>query len=222
MESLSISDLSSLSQEQRASLTRHGAVIERAANLLGSDATKMATFRSHISTYNRGSMKPEQLIDALFALFSETSANALGTLVREVADLFEDKKKAEALRKAWQNWRAINEDYPSLPGLGGMHGATTSTTGWAAAASTTNPAAQQPQAAAQQLRHSTRVLKLKNSTRRGSIAGSVISLASSTGSAPSSTIPGYGPSRPAAAASSSTAVASAALGPRPPPRHRDP
>ncbi|KAK4129903.1 hypothetical protein BT67DRAFT_452828 [Trichocladium antarcticum] len=181
MENLGVSDLSSLSQEQRANLTRHGAVIERAANLLGTDATKMAAFRSHISTYNRGSMKPEQLIDAFFALFSETSANALGTLVREVADLFQDKQKAEALRKAWQNWRAINEDYPSLPGLGGMHGATTSTTGWATAASTSNPAVQRPQAGAQQSRLSTRVLKLKNSTRRGS----VISLGSSSTSSTS-------------------------------------
>ncbi|KAL2186128.1 hypothetical protein L209DRAFT_710006 [Thermothelomyces heterothallicus CBS 203.75] len=202
MENLSITDLSNLTPEQRASLTRHGAVIERASNLLGNDATKMATFRSHVSTYNKGSMTPEQLIDAFFALFSETSSNALGTVVREVADLFEDKKKGEALRKAWNNWRAINEDYPSLPSLEGMRGATTSTTGWAAAAaasssSTANPAAN----AAAQLRHSTRVLKLKNSTRRGSV-GSVMSLASG---APSS-------STPAPSVSLSTPFASAAGG----------
>jgi hypothetical protein len=177
MDNLSITDLSSLTPEQRASLTRHGAAIERASNLLGNDATKLSTFRSHISTFNRGSMTPEQLIDAFFALFNETSSNALGTLVREVADLFEDKKKGEALRRAWQNWRAINEDYPSLPGLGGMHGATTSTSGWAAAVSANPPGVaassqQQAAAAAQQLRHSNRVLKLKNSTlRRSSLGG---------------------------------------------------
>ncbi|KAL2017199.1 hypothetical protein VTK56DRAFT_2519 [Thermocarpiscus australiensis] len=176
MENLSITDLASLTPEQRASLTRHGAVIERASNLLGNDATKMATFRSYISNFNKGAMTPEQLLDAFFALFSETSSNALGTLVREVADLFEDKRKGEALRKAWQNWRAINEDYPSLPGLGGMHGATTSTTGWAAAAAATatpQARATTTAAAAQLGGHSTRVLKLKNSTRRGSDAGSV-------------------------------------------------
>lgn len=181
MESLSISDLSSLTPEQRASLTRHGAVIERASNLLGNDATKIATFRSHISTFNKGSMTPEQLIDAFFALFSETSSTALGTLVREVADLFEDKKKGDALRKAWQNWRAINEDYPSLPGLGGMHGATTSTSGWAAAAASSNSPQAAAQQAAAQLGRSARVLKLKNSTRRASIGGqSVMSIASSS------------------------------------------
>ncbi|KAH6847166.1 hypothetical protein B0I37DRAFT_341168 [Chaetomium sp. MPI-CAGE-AT-0009] len=190
MENLSITDLSTLTPEQRASLTRHGAVIERAANLLGNDATKMATFRAHISTYNRGSMTPDQLITAFFALFSETSSTALGTLVREVADLFDDKTKAEALRRAWQNWRAINEDYPSLPSLEGMHGATTATTGWAAAASASRGSGtatpnSQAAAAAAHLRHSTRVLKLKNSTRRGSV-GSVVSAASGT----SSSIPG--------------------------------
>lgn len=189
MENLSITDYSSLTPEQRATLTRHGAVIERASNLLANDGAKMATFRSHISAFNRGSMTPEQLLDAFFALFSETSSNALGTLVREVADLFEDKRKGEALRKVWQNWRAINEDYPSLPGLGGMRGATTATTGWAAAAATTtsssssvNSSTQSAAAeAAAQLRHSTRVLKLKNSTRGpGAAAGqrNVLSLAS--------------------------------------------
>ena len=59
------------------------------------DTAKINSFRSYISNYNRGSMTSEQLIDAFFALFSETSSNALGTLVREVADLFEDKKKAK-------------------------------------------------------------------------------------------------------------------------------
>ena len=174
METLSITDLSSLTNEQRASLTRHGAVIERASNLLGSDQTKLATFRSHISAFNRNSMTAEQMVGAFFSLFSETSANALGTLVREVAELFEDKKKGEAVRKAWQNWRATNEDYPSLPGLGGMHGATTASTGWASAAAA-SPVTLQGHVASQS-KHSTRVLRLKNSTRRGSTssAGSAV------------------------------------------------
>ncbi|AEO67893.1 6c1a7c12-f659-444d-9da9-d91959397571 [Thermothielavioides terrestris] len=212
MENLRITDLSSLTPEQRASLTRHGAVIERASNLLGNDPSKMTTFRSHISTYNKGSMTPQQLIDAFFALFSETSSHALGTLVREVADLFEDKKKGEALRRAWQNWRAAEEDYPSLPGLGGMRGATTSTTGWAAAAaaSSSGPAGSSAQAAAAhaaaQLRHSTRVLKLKNSTRRGSTSGQSVLSAASSSSTPNPT---------AASSSSSTSNSAPAPG-RPP------
>ncbi|KAK3291972.1 uncharacterized protein B0H64DRAFT_366451 [Chaetomium fimeti] len=226
MENLSITDLSTLTPEQRASLTRHGAVIERAANLLGNDSTKMATFRTHISTYNRGSMTPEQLIAAFFSLFSETSSTALGTLVREVADLFDDKTKAEALRRAWHNWRAINEDYPSLPSLDGMHGATTATTGWAAAASASRNTAPSnnnnnnnnqaaAQAAAAHLRHSTRVLKLKNSTRRGSV-GSVMSAASGASSStpatpnPSSVI--SPPSRSLASASAFPALPGRAQG----------
>ncbi|KAJ9157545.1 E3 ubiquitin-protein ligase hel2 [Pleurostoma richardsiae] len=169
MGSLSVADTANLNPQERARLVRHGAVIERASNLLSNDAAKMATFRAHISSYRNGTLSAPQLIDGFFALFSDTSSNALGTLVREVADLFEDKAKADALRKAWHDWRAINEDYPSLPGLGGMHGATTSTSGWANAAAA-SPTTHGASAAAQQ-KHSTRVLKLKNSTRRGSGAG---------------------------------------------------
>lgn len=189
METLNVNDLSSMTPEQRASLARHSGVIERASSLLGKDASKTAAFRSHVSSYNRGSVTAEQLIDAFFALFSETSSNALGTLVREVADLFEDKHKAEALRKAWQNWRAINEDYPSLPGLGGMHGATTSSSGWANAAAASPTTAQSPANAAAQQKHSTRVLRLKNSTRRGSAAGLGANVPSA--GAPSSSAPAF-------------------------------
>lgn len=186
--SLSVTEQANLSPQDRARLVRHGAVVERASNLLGNDQTKMNTFRSHISAYKAGSVTGSQLIDAFFALFADTSSGALGTLVREVADLFEDKNKADALRKAWQDWRAINEDYPSLPGLGGMHGATTSSSGWASAASA-GPTLHRPSGGATPNREklNTRVLKLKNSTRRGSGAG----------------VPGSEPAGPAA-----TAVAS--------------
>ncbi len=212
MENISISDLSSLTPEQRASLTRHGAVIERASNLLGNNPTKMTTFRSYISNYNKGSMTPEQVIGAFFALFSETSSTALGTLVREVADLFDDRKKGELLRRAWQNWRATNEDYPSLPGLGGMHGATTASSGWAAAAAATPTPGQANAAnAAAQARHSTRVLKLKNSTRRGS-SGSIMSIGAGSNASSSDWAP---VSRPVASSSAFPALPSASAPSRP-------
>ncbi|KAJ4414982.1 hypothetical protein N0V85_002909 [Neurospora sp. IMI 360204] len=169
MQNLSVTELSSLTPEQRASLTRHGAVIERASNLLGNDTAKINQFRSYVSNFNKGSMTADQLIDAFFALFSETSSNALGTLVREVSDLFDDKNKGASLHRAWQNHRVINEDYPSLPGLGGMHGATTASSGWAAAASATPVTLHSNGGLANaQSRHSNHVLKLKNSTRIGS------------------------------------------------------
>lgn len=187
LSTLSVADQANMSPAERARLVRHGAVIERASNLLGNDTTKMTTFRTHISQYKSGSLTASQLIDSFFALFTDTSANALGSLVREVADLFEDKPKAEGLRRAWQDWRAINEDYPSLPGLGGMHGATTSSSGWANAASsgpTLHPGSGAGAAARE--KHTTRVLKLKNSTRRGSNAAS----AGVPGSAPAVAAPG--------------------------------
>jgi len=213
-EALSLADAANLSPPERARLVRQGAVIERAFGLLGNDNTKLHTFRSDVSSYRNGVLNAPQLIDAFFALFTDNNSNALGTLVRELADLFEDKGKAEALRKAWQDWRAINEDYPSLPGLGGMHGATTSTSGWASAVAASPTA--NPTPASQ--RHTTRVLKLKSSTRRGSAA----SISSSTGPAPAvRAVPGTtwtAPARTSSPATSSPAfpaLPGAASGARP-------
>lgn len=159
---LSLSD-ANLSPEDRARLMRHSAVIERASNLLHSDKAKIERFRAYISSFRQDKLAASGLVDALFSLFADVSSSALGTLVREVADLFEDKAKGDRLRKSWNDWRAINEDYPTLPGLGGMHGATTSSSGWAAAAAASSPATQ---TAASNQRHTTRVLKLKNSTQQ--------------------------------------------------------
>ncbi|KAI6782619.1 LIM domain and RING finger protein -like protein [Emericellopsis cladophorae] len=110
-------DPANMTSADRARLVRHGAVIERAANLLGNDAQKMTTFRDSVSSYRKNKLTAPQLVDAFFGLFADTASSALGTLVKEVADLFEDSGKSSALKAAWQDWRAINEDYPSLPGL---------------------------------------------------------------------------------------------------------
>ncbi|KJZ80089.1 hypothetical protein HIM_00803 [Hirsutella minnesotensis 3608] len=207
MESLVVSDTTNMMPEERARLVRHNSVIERAANLVGNDSRKLAEFRQHISSYRQGSLTSPQLIDAFFTLFADVSSNALGTLVREVADLFEDKAKADGLRKAWQDWRAINEDYPSLPGLSGMHGATSSSSGWAnaAAASPAGPTA------APSHQHSNRVLKLKNSTRLGgptpkSPRGPPGWAAAPTGRTPASSAFPSLPASGASAASSSSSV----------------
>ncbi|RYP61281.1 hypothetical protein DL769_007777 [Monosporascus sp. CRB-8-3] len=181
MEGLSLTD-PNLSPEDRARLVRHSAVVERASNLLQNDRTKLDAFRSHISSYRQGKVTAAGLVDVFFSLFSETSSTALGTLIREVADLFEEKDKADGLRKAWNDWRAINEDYPTLPGLSGMRGATTASSGWASAAAG-SPATN---ATALSQRHTTRVLKLKNSTQqsqRSSVeqSGTWVPVSSSSG-----------------------------------------
>ncbi|ORY66621.1 uncharacterized protein BCR38DRAFT_457112 [Pseudomassariella vexata] len=161
LDNLSLTD-PNLTQEQRAQLTRHAAVIERATGYLHNDKNKLDVFRAQISTFRQGKMTASALVDSFFTLFSNSSSGQLGTLVRELADLFEDKSKSDQLRKAWNDWRAINEDYPTLPGLGGMHGATTSSSGWANAAASSPVSA----ATAPSQKHSTRVLKLKSSTQQ--------------------------------------------------------
>lgn len=154
-------DSANISPQEQARRLRHSHVIGRASALLQNDQMKFTQFRSSISAYQRNTMSAAALIDSFFALFSDTSSTALGSLIREVADLYEDKSKAEALRTAWNDWRAINEDYPSLPGPSGMSGSIP--LGWAqVTASTPSSSSTAPP------KSTSRVLKLKSSTAQSS------------------------------------------------------
>lgn len=152
--SISASNIASAPQDQARRL-RHSAVIERASNLLQNDTMKIQQFRNSISAYQHNTITAAALIDGFFALF-DTSSGSLGSLIREVAELYEDKAKSQALVTAWNDWRAINEDYPSLPGPSGLRG---QSVGWAAVtASTPAPLPVAPS------KSTSRVLKLKSST----------------------------------------------------------
>ncbi|CAK7227602.1 hypothetical protein SBRCBS47491_006626 [Sporothrix bragantina] len=177
MAAMSATDLANMSPADRARFVRHGAVIERASNLLGSNPSKINAFRYNISSYRSGSRTAAQLIDAFSTLFADTSDTALGSLVREVADLFDDAGKADALRKALSDRRAaagganaVQEDYPSLPAV-----STSTSSGWAAAAASSSPSVSNNQSSSS----STRVLRLKHSTRLGGPSTSASSTPSS-------------------------------------------
>ncbi|CAD6504868.1 BgTH12-07971 [Blumeria graminis f. sp. triticale] len=107
----------SLSQHEKNRAMRHKSVIERASLLLQMDDSKVTLFRKLISKFKGSKSSARALVDELLALFDEIPSNSLGTLIREVADLFEDSAKSDELRTAWNDWRAINEDYPSLPAV---------------------------------------------------------------------------------------------------------
>ncbi len=195
-------------QEQAREL-RHRAVVERASNLVGNDEAKMSQFRHDISAYRNNSITAESLISQFFDLFSGTSRAALGTLIREIAELYEDPKKSDSLRSAWNNWRAINEDYPSLPASGPstsssipLNWAVTTSSSAGGSGSRTNGNSKAK---------STRVLKLKSSTAQSSRSrlsqnqswgtatgtSSVVSSSSSRDPTPGEVFPGLsmGPSR---------------------------
>ncbi|CZR51243.1 related to E3 ubiquitin ligase [Phialocephala subalpina] len=156
-------DLAEVSPQEQARQLRHRDVIDRASTLLQNDSTKLQQFRNSISSFKNNALSAAALIEAFFALFSDTSASALGTLVREVADLYEDKTKADSLRTAWNNWRAINEDYPSLPAASGSGGSTIPLN-WAVSSSAAAGGSSGNGGGAK----STRVLKLKSSTAQSS------------------------------------------------------
>ncbi|KXG54233.1 Zinc finger, C2H2 [Penicillium griseofulvum] len=110
--------------QDQARRMRHEAVIERASNLLRNDATKLAEFRSRVSSYRASSISATELIDAFFSLF-DTSSTELGKLIKELAEIYEDESKRAGLLRSWNDWRAINEDYPALPAGGLLPGMST-------------------------------------------------------------------------------------------------
>lgn len=103
-------------QEQARKL-QHSSVMDRASTMLKQDQTKISDFRSSVSSYRASAITSSQLIDSFFSLFDVPSAD-LGKLIKELADIYENEAKRNGLLKAWNDWRAINEDYPSLPGPG--------------------------------------------------------------------------------------------------------
>ena len=108
-----------LSPQEQARRLRHNAVMERASNLLENDAMKLSEFRSKVSAYKNSTISATNLIDAFFSLF-DTASTELGKLIKELAEIYENESKRTDLLKAWNDWRAINEDYPSLPGPNGV------------------------------------------------------------------------------------------------------
>ncbi|KAK6357506.1 hypothetical protein TWF718_001815 [Orbilia javanica] len=124
---------------------KHEQVVGRATRLLNGDASKLETFKKYISSYNSEKMSARDLIEAFWVLFNVQVAADLGTLLRELGELFEKEEKRRSLLEAWNEWKSVNEDYPPMPG--NSSGATAAGAGGA------------------------RVLKLKNATNRNLRAG---------------------------------------------------
>ncbi|KAI4278317.1 MAG: hypothetical protein LQ337_001086 [Flavoplaca oasis] len=108
-----------LTPQEQARRLHHTSVMDRASALLKHDSAKISTFRTAVSTYQSSNVSATQLIDNFFSLF-DVAASDLGKLVKELADIYENESKRNDLLKAWNDWRAINEDYPSLPGPSGV------------------------------------------------------------------------------------------------------
>ena len=108
-----------LTPQEQARRLQHSAVMDRASAMLKHDHSKISDFRSSVSSYRTSVISASQLIDSFFSLFDVPSAD-LGKLLKELADIYENEAKRNGLLKAWNDWRAINEDYPSLPGPSGV------------------------------------------------------------------------------------------------------
>ena len=163
-----------LTPQEQARRLQHASVTDRASTLLKNDPTKVSTFRNTVSSYKSSKITATQVIDNFFGLFDAPTSD-VGKLIKELADIYEDEGKRNDLLKAWHDWRAINEDYPTLPGPSGvLSGSST----WAGSGG-----------------H--RVLRLKNSTAQSS--RSAVSREGSWGS--SAKTSNNSPSMPAMSAS---------------------
>ncbi|TKX20348.1 E3 ubiquitin-protein ligase hel2 [Elsinoe australis] len=162
LDALTLDDTptANLSPQDQARRLRHASVIERASLLLKNDQPKLSEFRTKVSAYRAGTLNASGLIDSFFALF-DTSSNELGKLIKELSDIFEVPSKRDTLLKAWSDWKAINEDYPTLPGPSSS--STTSKPGsWAASLGASSTASNP--LAGLNVASGSRVLKLKSST----------------------------------------------------------
>ena len=121
------SQATSTPQEQARRL-QHNSVMARAAGMLKNDETKISEFRSRVSSYRVSTINAAQLIDSFFTIF-DVSPTDLGKLIKELADIYENESKRADLLKAWNDWRAINEDYPDLPGPSGISPSTSAGSG---------------------------------------------------------------------------------------------
>ena len=113
-----------MTPQEQARRLQHGSVVDRASAMLKHDQTKISDFRNSISSYRASKITASQLIDSFFPLFDVPSTD-LGKLVKELADIYENEAKRNGLLKAWNDWRAINEDYPSLAGPSGVSSSST-------------------------------------------------------------------------------------------------
>ena len=108
-----------LTPQEQARRLQHASVMDRASSMLRNNATKISDFRAGVSAYRNSTISASRLIDTFFTLF-DVSSTDLGKLMKELADIYENDAKRAGLLKAWNDWRAINEDYPSLPGPSGV------------------------------------------------------------------------------------------------------
>lgn len=104
-----------LTPQEQARRARHQAVVDRASRLLRHDQPKLAEFRIKISHFKNSQTTAAEMVDFFFTLFDCPTAE-VGSVVKELADIFEIASKRDDLLKAWNDWKAIHEDYPSLPG----------------------------------------------------------------------------------------------------------
>lgn len=102
--------------QEQARQIQHNAVIARSTSLLKNDNIKIEEFRRRVSSYRTSNTSAPELIDGFFQLF-DCSSTDMGKLIKELANIYESPTKRDGLLQAWNDWRAINEDYPSLPGL---------------------------------------------------------------------------------------------------------
>ncbi|GAA5912473.1 E3 ubiquitin-protein ligase HEL2 [Sporobolomyces salmoneus] len=107
-------------------LAQHAGLMKRVQDAVGGNEGRIAAFRFAVRSYRGNEMSAVDLVDQLFNIFDQRVDEA-GSLIRGVAELFEELDKRQAVLQAWNDSRNEQNQFPSLAPLAPtLHGQPTS------------------------------------------------------------------------------------------------
>ncbi|GAA5949159.1 hypothetical protein JCM3765_003309 [Sporobolomyces pararoseus] len=106
-------------------LAQHAGLMKRVQEAVGGNEGRIAAFRFAVRSYRGNEMSASDLVDQLFNIFDQRIEEA-GSLIRGVAELFEESDKRQAVLNAWNDSRNEQNQFPSLAPLAPtLHGVPT-------------------------------------------------------------------------------------------------
>ncbi|GAA5935594.1 E3 ubiquitin-protein ligase HEL2 [Sporobolomyces koalae] len=97
-------------------LAQHADLMKRVHEAVGGNEGRIAAFRFAVRSYRSNEMSATDLVDQLFNIF-EQRVEESGTLIRGVADLFENAEKRRDVLNAWRDTQNEQNQFPSLAPL---------------------------------------------------------------------------------------------------------
>ncbi|GAA6025087.1 hypothetical protein JCM11491_004775 [Sporobolomyces phaffii] len=97
-------------------VARHADLMQRVQDAVGGNEGRISAFRFAVRSYRGNEMSATDLVDQLFNIFDQRIDEA-GSLIRGVAELFDESDKRQAVLSAWTDSRNEQNQFPSLAPL---------------------------------------------------------------------------------------------------------